>query len=402
MSDESQAPESTPEAQETIPATTRRISLPDKEVYLLGTAHVSQQSVSDVASLIQAVRPDSVCVELCHSRYQSMVQPETWRKMDVFRVIKENKALFLLVQLLMSAFYRKIARKLGVTPGAEMLEGVTRAEEVGAEVVLADRDVTITLKRVWRHLSFWQKLKLILQALTGAAFSGELEAEDIEKLKEKDQLQVIMDELGQSFPEIKKRLIGERDVYLAQKIREAPGETVVAVVGAGHAPGIETHLFTDHDLAPLMEIPPPSIIPKILKWGVPVAIVLLIGLGFLSGGAAESIHSLGIWILMNGIFTALAVTLVLPHPLTIVVGFLAAPLTSLNPTIAAGWVAGLVQAWFNRPKVRDLEDLPLALGSLKKFWGNPAIKVLLVVVLANIGSSIGTFVAGSWIASKFI
>jgi len=385
-----------------IPATTRRISLPDKEVYLLGTAHISQQSVSDVASLIRAVQPDSVCVELCPSRYQSMVQPESWRKMDVFRVIRENKALFLLIQLLMSSFYRRIARKLGVTPGAEMLEGVTQAERTGAELVLADRDITITLKRVWRHLSLWHKLKLILQAVTGAAFSGELESEDIEKLKEKDQLQVVMDELGQSFPQIKERLIGERDVYLAQKIREAPGETVVAVVGAGHAPGIETHLPRDHDLAPLLEIPPPSPVPKILKWAIPAIIVILIGLGFFKGGAAESIHSLTIWVLMNGIFSALAVTLAMPHPLTIVTAFLAAPLTSLNPTIAAGWVAGLVQAWFKRPKVGDLEDLPAALGSLKKFWANPAIKVLLVVVLANLGSSVGTFVAGSWIASKFI
>ena len=384
-----------------IPAAARRISLPDKEVYLLGTAHISRESVSDVASLIRAVRPDSVCVELCPSRYQSMVHPESWRKMDVFRVIRENKALFLLIQLLMSSFYRRIARKLGVTPGAEMLEGVTRAEEVGAEVVLADRDITVTLKRVWRHLSFWHKLKLILQAVTGAAFSGGLESEDIEKLKEKDQLQVIMDELGQSFPEIKERLIGERDVYLAQKIREAPGQTVVAVVGAGHAPGIEASLPSDHDLAPLLEIPPPSVVPKILKWAVPVLIVLLIGLGFLQGGAAESIHSITIWVLMNGIFSALAVTLALPHPLTVVSAFVAAPITSLNPTIAAGWVAGLVQAWFRRPRVRDLEDLPAALGSLKKFWTNPAIKVLLVVVLANLGSSVGTFVAGSWIASKF-
>ena len=385
-----------------IPPATRRISLPDKEVYLLGTAHVSPQSVRDVAALIQAVRPDSVAVELCASRYQSMINPESWRKMDVFRVIRENKALFLLIQLLMTSFYRRIARKLGATPGAEMLEGISQAERTGAHTVLADREITITLKRVWRHLSLWQKLKFILQAVTGAAFSGELEAEDIEKLKEKDQLQVIMDEMGQSFPEIKKRLIQERDIYLAQKIRDAPGKSVVAVVGAGHAPGIETHLHTDQDLAPLLEIPPPSIIPKVLKWVVPATILILIGLGFLSGGAAESIHSITIWVLMNGVFSALGVLLALAHPLTVVSAFVAAPFTSLNPTIAAGWVAGLVQAWFNRPKVQDLEDLPQALGSLKKFWSNPAIKVLLVVVLANLGSSVGTFVAGSWIAAKLL
>ncbi len=385
-----------------LPANTRRIDLPDKTVYLLGTAHISKQSVQDVAELVSAVSPDTICLELCPSRYQSMVNPESWKKMDIFQIVRENKALFVLVQLLMSSFYRKMAEKMGVRPGEEMLEGIRQAESTGAEIVLADRGIDITLRRVWGYMSLWHKMKFFFQALTGLVFSGDMQAEDIEKLKEKDQVQVLMEAMGQSFPEIKKRLIQERDIHLAQKIREAPGETVVAVVGAAHAEGISSAIHADHDLEPLLQTPPPSVIPRIAKWAIPAIIVLLILAGFFTGGATDSLHSITIWILMNGIFSALGTAVALAHPLTIGTAFFAAPLTSLNPTIAAGWVAGLVQAWVKRPTIKDLEGLSSALGSITLFWSNPAIKVLLVVVLANLGSSLGTFIAGSWIATRLL
>ncbi len=88
------------------------------------------------------------------------------------------------------------------------------------------------------------------------------------------------------------------------------------------------------------------------------------------------------------------------HPLTILSAFVGAPITSLNPMIAAGWVAGLVQAWIKKPTVHDLEDLPNAISSVKGFWLNPVSRILLVVVLANLGSTLGTIISGIWIAER--
>lgn len=383
-----------------LPDAVTKLEVGRKTIFLVGTAHVSQQSVSDVRTVIERVQPDSVCVELCPSRHKAIVQPESWQQMDIYKVVKEHKALFLLVQLIMSSFYKKIGKKLGITPGAEMVESIHQAEKVGAELVLADRDVNVTLKRVWGYLSFWQKCKLLFQLVLSSFSTEDLDEKTVEDLKGKDQLEVIMEEMAESFPGVKTRLIDERDLFLASKIQEAPGEKVVAVVGAGHVNGICQHIRSAIDVGPLLRLPPKSWLPGFLKWSIPIAIALLLIFGFFKGGAQHSIESISIWILVNGVFSALGVSLALAHPLTILSAFVAAPLTSLNPTIAAGWVSGLVQAWVKKPKVADLENLPKALGSLRLFWVNPVCRILLVVVLANLGSSLGTFIAGSWIAAR--
>jgi len=384
-----------------LPETLRTVELPEKTVHILGTAHVSQKSVEDVRSASEILRPDAICVELCSSRYQAIVHRDAWQKMNIFRVIRENKALFLLIQLILSVFYRKIAEKVGVQPGAEMIEAIHQAEAGQARLVLADRDVNVTLKRVWGYLGFWQKLKLLFQLLLSLFAQDDVDEDLIEELKNKDQLEVAMDSVAKSFPQVKKRLIDERDLYLAQKIREAPGPTVLAVVGAGHVQGILKHIHADRDIGPLLRLPPKSILPVVLKWAIPLVILGLIILGFFTGGTEHSVQSMAIWVLVNGTFSALAVLLALAHPLTVLSTFLAAPLTSLNPTIAAGWVAGLVQAWVKKPTVADVELLPTTVTSIKGFWLNPLSRILLVVVLANLGSSLGTFLAGSWIAARF-
>lgn len=384
-----------------LPEHVQTVQLGNKEIYLLGTAHISKQSILDVQSTIQAVKPDTVCVELCPSRYQAMMHKQAWQELDIFKIIKEKKALYVLVQLIMSGLYHKIGKKLGVQPGAEMLEAVQQAHKLGAELVLADREVNITLKRVWGFLSWWQKMKLIFQLLTSLILSEEVTEKDIEEMKDKDQLEVVMSEVAEKFPEVKERLIDERDTYLAQKIRSASGKKIVAVVGAGHLPGIVKKINQKHHLAPLEELPPKGLGIKIIKWTIPALIIGLITLGFFFGKHDYSWQSIWIWVMVNGTLSALGVALALAHPLTIVVTFLAAPLTSLNPAIAAGWVAGLVQAWLKKPTVADLEDLPNALSSFKGFWLNPLCRILLVVALANVGSSLGTLIAGSWIATKF-
>ena len=385
---------------ENLPESVTVIEDGDKRFFLVGTAHVSEESVEDVRRTIEIVQPDSICVELCPARHQAMMQRDNWRKMDIYKVIKEGKAVFLMIQLVLQAFYRKIGDKLGVQPGAEMMEGVRLAGETGATLVLADRDVQVTLKRVWGFLGFWKKFQLLTQLMASVFVDDDVDKTLIEDMKKKDQLAAIMGAFAEDFPQIKERLIDERDIYLAQKIRRAPGTNIVAVVGAGHVPGMQQHFGRDIDLAPLEELPPPSKWSTFWKWGLPGFFVALLVIGFFRGGANASMDVVSIWIMVTGIGAALGSLAALGHPLTILSSFLAAPLTTLHPIIAAGWVAGLVQAWVKKPTVLDLEELPSSVMTVKGFWINPVSRILLVVIFANLGATIGVFVSGSWIAAR--
>jgi pheromone shutdown-related protein TraB len=206
--------------------------------------------------------------------------------------------------------------------------------------------------------------------------------------------------LATEFPSVKSTLIDERDVYLSQKIKAAEGQKIVAVLGAGHVPGILNEIHKDTELEPLEQLPRRSLWPRLLQWGIPAAIIALLTYGFFKDGAEHSLESIWIWVLVNGSLSALGALLALGHPITILTAFLAAPLTSLNPLIAAGWVSGLAQAFVKKPTVEDLENLPDAISTVKGFWLNPVSRILLVVVLSNLGSTLGTFIGGSWIAGR--
>ncbi len=385
-----------------LPESVSRLSLGGRQIYIVGTAHVSRESVEDVRRTVEAVRPDSVCVELCQGRYDALAKKDAWKKMNIFKIIRRKKTSLLLAQLIMSSFYRKLGEKLGVQPGAEMIEGARVAEETGAKLVLADREIQITLKRVWGYAGFWTKLRLAFHLMVGIllAEDEEIDEETIEKIKKQDQLESVLAEFAAKFPQIKQRLLDERDVYLSQKIREAPGATVVAVVGAGHVEGIKKEIQTAKPLDELMELPPKAIWPRVVKWGIPAAIIALVVWGFFKEGGAHTAKSIYIWVVINGGLSALGALLAFAHPLTVLSAFLGAPITSLNPMIGAGWVAALVQAWVKKPTVADFEDLPKATSTVKGFWKNPVTKILLVAALANLGSAIGTFVAGSWVAAR--
>lgn len=383
-----------------LPDCVSLIKTGDKEIYLVGTAHVSKQSVEDVKTTIQAVRPDAVCVELCRPRYEAMINKELWRKLSIFKIVRQKKSAFFLAQLIMGAFYRRLGKKLGVEPGAEMLEAARQSQQVGAELVLADREIEITLKRVWGYMGFWCKLKMMTYLTASILFREEISEELVEKIKTKDQLESILAEFGEKFPQVRRRLIDERDVFLSQKIREAEGKRIVAVVGAGHVPGVKEHIHQEHCLDELLEVPAKSVWPAVFKWTLPAAILALLAYGFFKEGAAHSIQNIYIWVLVNGVLSAAGALCALAHPVTVVSAFLASPLTSLNPMIGAGWVAGFVQAWVVRPTVSDFEALPEATTTIRGFWSNPVTKILLVVVFANLGSVLGTYISGFWIASR--
>ncbi len=376
-------------ANEDIP----RIHIDDKEIILVGTAHVSKESVELVESVIKDEQPDTVCVELCQSRFQSIRKKDQWLEMDIIKVIKEKKSFLLLSNLLLTSFQKRIGEKLGVKPGEEMIRAIDVGEAAGAEICLADRDITITLSRTWRSTGFWSKLKLIFQLMLSMGGVEEIDEKDIEEMKQADMLESILSEVEKSHPSLRKILIDERDQYLAQKIKTAPGKKIVAVVGAGHVPGIRQYINEDIDIAPLEVLPPKGKIGGILKWLIPAAIVLLVIFGFFHGGAQAGKDMVVWWVVVNGVFAGIGAIIAFGHPLTILSAVFAAPLTSLNPMIAAGWVSGLVEAVARKPKVRDLEALPEDILSARGFWRNKVTRILLVVVFTNLGSGIGTFVA---------
>lgn len=374
----------------------------EKEIYLIGTAHISAQSVQEVHDVIGAVVPQSVCIELCAKRYATIIQKDAWQKKDIFQIIREHKSLMLLIQLILSSFYRRLGQQMGIQPGAEMLEGAAQAKAVGAELVLADRDVEITLRRVWAYLGFWHKLKLMAALLMGIFVDEPVDPDMIEQMKGQDQLESAMQALGQEFPEIKRRLLDERDLYLAYNIRAAAGPKIVAVVGAGHVAGIQQHIQEDYEITELTQIPTPSRFWKSIPWMIPILLVLFLILGFRQDGWSNPLMSILIWILVTGGLSALGTICAWGHPLSVLTSFVAAPITTLHPMLAAGWFAGLTEAWIRRPKVSDFEQLPIATNSFIGFWKNPVTRILLVTVFSNIGSALGMFISSGWILARSI
>ncbi|MCG6981286.1 MAG: TraB/GumN family protein [Deltaproteobacteria bacterium] len=364
-----------------------------KDIHLVGTAHVSRESVDLVNQVLNEKKPDTVCVELCKSRYESLTQKKTWQEANIFKVIKDKKSFLLLSNLILAYFQKKIGHKLGIKPGEEMIRAIEAAERMDAEVHLADRDIRITLARTWRLMGLWTKIKLLAQLITSAGALESITEEQIEEMKKRDVLETLLSEIGEELPEVKHILIDERDQYLTHKIRTAPGKNIVAVVGAGHVPGIKHYWDLPIDIAPLNHIPPRNKIVSALKWIIPLLILALFVLGFFTAGSATTTTMLKWWILANSILAGLGATLAFAHPLTILSAVVSAPLTSLNPMIAAGWVSGFVEAFVGKPKVKDFESLPEDISSLKGFWRNKITRILLVVVFTNIGSSLGTFVA---------
>ena len=370
-----------------------RLNFNEKEFILVGTAHVSKESARLAKTVIEEEKPDTVCVELCSSRFQAIQQKDRWQDTDIIKIIKEKKSFLLLSNLLLASFQKRIARQFDVKPGEEMITAIHTAESVGAQIHLADREIRTTLSRTWRVMGFWSKIKLIFQLVLSLGQLEDIKEEDIEQMKQQDVLESLLAEVGKSLPEIKTILIDERDQYLAEKIRTAPGDRVVAIVGAGHIPGIQKNWNSKIDILELEQLPPKSKSTSIIKWLIPAVIIGLFIAGFFFGGKEAGKDMILWWILANGILAGVGAIIALAHPATILSSILAAPLTSLNPMIAAGWVSGLVEAFSRKPKVKDLEKLPEDILSIRGFWKNNVTRILLVVVFTNLGSSLGTFIA---------
>lgn len=383
-----------------LPASTTQLTLEDgRELYLVGTAHVSARSVADVRQVIEAVEPDTVCVELDSMRLQALEDPSHWRKLDIFQVIKQQKVLYLFANLSLSAFQRRLGNKLGVQPGAEMREAVKLARERHAELVLADRPIQATLKRSWAALSLGQRFQTLSVLLGGLFQRQELTEDDIESLKEKDAINEAMQEFAKALPSIKTPLIDERDRYLMSKVEEAPGQRIVAVVGAAHVQGMLAHQGEAVDRDALEVIPEPSVLWRMAKWVIPTLVLAAFYWGYHKHSDEGLRDMLVAWIVPNAVVAGLLATLAGARPLTILVSFFGSPITSLNPTVGVGLFAGLCEAWQRRPTVEDCEGVPDAMLSLRGIYGNRFTRVLLVAVAASVGSSLGAFIGTTWIAT---
>ena len=370
-----------------------RLIVKGKELILVGTAHVSKESAELVERVIEEEGPDTVCVELCKSRYDAVKQKSNWEEMDILKIIREKQTSLLLSQLIMASFQKKIAEKFGINPGEEMLRAIGKAEEKGAHVALVDRDIRTTMTRTWRTMRFTSKLRFFFELMLSLFVAEDITEDDIEELKKHDALELAMQTFGKKLPEVKATLIDERDRFMAHEISHAAGDKIVAVVGAGHVQGILEHLTDDIDIAAISEVPPKGQWGRIVAWSIPAVILGIIVAGFFHSGSQASIDMIKWWIIVNGVLAGLGALVVMAHPVTIISSVLAAPLTSINPTIAAGWVAGLVEASLRKPQVKDFMALKDDIATVKGFWNNKITRILLVVVFVNLGSAIGTFVA---------
>jgi pheromone shutdown-related protein TraB len=370
-----------------------RVSLGDRDIVIVGTAHVSRESADLVELIITQEQPDAVCVELCAARYDAITEKDSWEKTDIFKIIKEKRTSQLLAQLLMASFQKRLAEKFGINPGEEMKRAITAAEAVGAEVVLADRDIRTTMIRTWRTMTLASKFRIVGEILLSLVYSDDITEEDIEKLKEHDALELALQTFGRKVPEVKTTLIDERDAYLAHKIASSPGSKIVAVVGAGHVPGIIRQIGQNIDISSLLTVPPRGIWGRLFGWGLSLGVIAIIIAGFYNSGTETGIDMVTWWFAVNGILAGTGAIAALGHPLTIAASVAAAPFTSLNPMVAAGWVAGLVEASLRKPQVKDFIDLREDIATFRGFRHNKITRILLLVVFVNLGSAVGTFVA---------
>lgn len=384
---------------ETISDTIHKLILPDQEIILVGTAHVSQTSVEEVSSLIESENPDRVCIELDEGRMKSKTEKSSWENMDIKKVIKDGKAFFLLANTALSSFQRRMGEQTGTKPGDEILGAASIAKEKGIPLSLCDRDIQTTFKRAWAKSSLWNKCKLIATLLSAAFSKEEITAQELEDLKKQDTLQSMMNEMAKELPTIKEVLIDERDQYLGRSIFETEGKKKLAVIGAGHTNGVISTIekLSRGESTPSLEslsfIPKGAPVGKIVSWLIPLLIVAILVYGFVSSGWDQGMRMFLIWIAVNCSCTFIATTASLAHPLNIIACAVTAPLFALHPALGVGMLGGILEATLRKPKVKDLESINDDAMKFSRWYKNRILHALLVFFFSSLGSAFGTLIA---------
>lgn len=384
------------DARHAYPPDVQVVELAGRTLFLVGTAHISRESAELVRQVIENEQPDTVCIELDQKRYDALSNRRRWELLDLKEILRRRQLATLLVNLLLASYQKKMGDQLGVPPGTELLEAARAAAAQNIPVALCDREVRITMRRAWGATPWWRKTMLLTALLTGLFDRSEISEEQLRELRQTDLLSELLAELGRELPELKEVLIDERDIFLAEKIKAADGNKLVAVVGAGHLAGIKAALREDRRerLAELETIPPPSPLWKIVGWGIPALIIGSLALIAVQQGLPAAGDNLLIWILANGIPAALGAALALGHPVTILGAFVAAPITSLTPVIGAGYVTAFIQLVYRPPLVLEFDRVLGDMATFGGWWKNRLLRVLLTFILPAFGSMIGTWVGG--------
>ena len=376
----------------------------DDSLRILGTAHVSSESVELVRNQIEEWEPDLVAVELCPSRMAALTEPESLDSEDLLKIIKEGRSAMILLQSALAAQQRRMGISSGERPGAELLAAVNAAEESDIPVEMIDRDVVITLRRAWKKMGMIEKWR-ILNALLWEEDDEEVSIDEV--LGDSDLLSSMMEEAREVAPRAGEVLIDERDTFLAGRIQQIRGKgKILAVIGAGHLSGVvrnlgEPAMETTSRLAELSEEPPRSVWPIALMVSIPVFLLGAVGWMAYNGEMEELKQTAQTWLFLNALLAGLGVLIARGHPLSILVGAIASPVTSLNPTLAAGWFAGYTQLKVASPTGKDAQDF-LKLDETSLFWKNRVGRVLLVTALGNVGSMVGAWLAGASILGMLI
>ncbi|HBK46658.1 MAG TPA: conjugal transfer protein TraB [Xanthomonadaceae bacterium] len=374
---------------------------------LLGTAHVSLTSVAAVEKAVASGRYDAVAVELDAQRLQALSDPDALARLDLVQVIRKGRVALFAANLALAAYQRRLAKQLGIEPGAELKAAVNMARERGLPVHLIDREVGLTFKRASGRLGFFGKIKLAGGLLGGLFAADEVGEEEIEKLKQGDMLEASFGDFASESPELYETIIAERDRYMATRLREEsqPAQReVLAVVGAGHLAGLARHLQHDSE--------PPSALRESLErvqnskkvpWitiGILAVIIAGIVLGFWRGGMAMGADLLLQWAMYTGGLAALGALLAGSHPLSIVTAAVVAPFKPFRLSVPTGAFAALVEVHMRKPEYRDFLSLRDDAQTLKGWYRNRVSRVVLTFLLTNLGSMTGVWLAGLQIFHK--
>ena len=384
---------------EKISDTYHRITFSNgSEVFLIGTAHVSKNSVQEVADIIETENPDRVCIELDASRMASKTN-KSWEETDIRKVFREGKGFLMLANTALASFQKKLGAQTGANPGDEILGAAKLAEEKGIPVSLCDREIQTTFRRAWAKSSLWNKCKLLATLISAAFSNEEISPEELEELKNQETLEGMLNEVAKELPSIKEVLIDERDIYLATKIYNAPGQKKVAVIGAGHTKGILAAFekleegISIKSPDELEEIPRKRGFGKAAGYIIPVLIIALLIIGIAANGWDQGLKTFLYWVIVNACGTFIMTTISAAHPLNILACTVTAPFFALNPVLGVGMLGGILEATFRKPKVKDFEHLNDDAMKLKGWYSNRILHCLLVFFLSSVGSMFGTFVA---------
>ncbi|MDP6670658.1 MAG: TraB/GumN family protein [archaeon] len=376
-----------------------KLKINGKEIVLVGTAHIGKKSVETVRQTIELEKPDCVAVELDRQRFIQLKSGEKWLETDLSRVVKEGKTYLFLINILLASMQKKLGKELGMEPGTEMLEAINLTESNKITVSLVDRDIRVTLKRALNEMGLVEKAKLLFEIVISSFQKHEaLDEKTIEKLKDKDTLNALLAELSEKMPSVKRVLVDERDMFIANRIMKSPGKKILAVVGAGHLEGIKKYLGKELDVSKISKVQKKKSIMRFAKYVIPILVIAFLGYGLYSKGFEATLDIFILWFLINGVLSALGALIARAHPFSIVTAFLAAPFTSLHPAFAAGWFAAAMEMKMRCPKVKDFQELK-KLESYGDFSRNRVTHVLLVAAYSNLGSTIGTLIALPFILS---